>query len=145
MYLAAGDQGARELLAEHDIRKRAGLPGAYLDFRTLRSEYGFDREAAIVSPGSAEVDPLLLSHALLSAAAARGAMLFDAEATAYDSSSGRVMVATDHGFTIDAGHVVLATGYTCRTSCIRICTRPHRAGWWRRRRRRPTSCGATTR
>jgi glycine/D-amino acid oxidase-like deaminating enzyme len=112
VYLAAGDHGARELLAEHEIRKRAGLPGAYLDYRTLRREYGFDREAAIVSPGSAEVDPLLLSHALLTAAATRGASLFDAEAIAYDSGGSRVMVATDHGFTIDAGHVVLATGYT---------------------------------
>jgi len=112
VYLAAGDHGARELLTEHELRKRAGLPGAYLDYRTLRSEYGFDREAAIVSPGSAEVDPLLLSHALLSAAATRGVAVFDAEATAYDNSGERVMVATDRGFTIEAGHVVLATGYT---------------------------------
>jgi len=112
VYLAAGDRGARELLQEHELRKRAGLPGAFLDERTLRSEYGFAREAAIVSPGSAEVDPLLLSHALLTAAGQRGATLFDAEAVAYDTGGRKVMVATDNGCTIEAGHVVLATGYT---------------------------------
>ncbi|PPQ43888.1 NAD(P)/FAD-dependent oxidoreductase [Rhodopseudomonas palustris] len=111
VYLAAGDHGAKELLEEHELRKRAGLPGAFLGYRELRSEYGFDREAAIVSPGSAEVDPLLLSHGLLSAAAERGASLFDAEATAYDSFGRGVHVATDNGCCIEAAHVVLATGY----------------------------------
>lgn len=104
VYLAAGDHGAKELLEEHELRKRAGLPGAFLGYRELRSEYGFDREAAIVSPGSAEVDPLLLSHALLSAAAERGASLFDAEATAYDSFGRGVHVATDNGCCIEAAH-----------------------------------------
>jgi glycine/D-amino acid oxidase-like deaminating enzyme len=112
VYLADGDHGARELSQEHQLRQRAGLPGAFLDHRQLRSEYGFDREAAIVSSGSAEVDPLRLSHALLTAAGERGATLFDAESTTYDSGGRSVMVATDNGCTIEAGHVVLATGYT---------------------------------
>lgn len=111
VYLAAGEQGARELLAEHELRQRAGLPGVYLDDRALRREYGFDREAAIVSPGSAEADPLRLSHALLAAAADRGALLFDAEACRYDGAGQRVLVETDNGCTIEAGAVVLATGY----------------------------------
>jgi glycine/D-amino acid oxidase-like deaminating enzyme len=112
VYLAAGDRGARELLQEYELRRRAGLPGAFLDYRRLRTEYSFDREAAIVSPGSAEVDPLRLSHALLTAATSRGAMLFDAEAVAYDPGARSVVVATDNGCTIEANHVVLATGYT---------------------------------
>ncbi|WP_052628997.1 NAD(P)/FAD-dependent oxidoreductase, partial [Rhodopseudomonas palustris] len=111
VYLAGGDNGARELLAEHELRKRAGLPGEFLDHRTLRAEFDFDRDAAIVSPGSAEVDPLRLSHALLGAAVARGAMLFDAEAVSFDSGGGAVTVATDTGGTIEAANVVLATGY----------------------------------
>ncbi|WP_420131680.1 NAD(P)/FAD-dependent oxidoreductase [Rhodopseudomonas sp.] len=112
VYLAAGDQGARALLAEHEVRQRAGLPGVFLDYRELRREYGFEREAAIVSPGSAEADPLRLSHALLNAAAARGAMLYDAEARRYDRAGRRLIVETDEGHTIEAGAVVLATGYT---------------------------------
>ncbi|HEY0330062.1 MAG TPA: FAD-dependent oxidoreductase [Rhodopseudomonas sp.] len=111
VYLAGGDAGARELLAEHELRERAGLPGAFLDRRTLSAEFAFDREAAIVSPGSAEVDPLRLSHALLSLAERRGAKLYDGEAVGYDSGGRTTHVALDNGCSIEADHVVLATGY----------------------------------
>lgn len=111
LYLAAGDGGARTLLSEHTLRVRAGLPGAYLDYRTLRGEFAIDREAAILSPGSADADPLCLAHALISAARGRGAKVFDAQAMTYDSAAGGVMVGLDNGYVIEAGHVVLATGY----------------------------------
>lgn len=111
LYLAAGDDGARELFAEHELRKRAGLPGAFLDHRTLAREFGIHREAAILSPGSADADPLLLSQALLTAAAARGADCFDAAAVAYDDSGQSVTVGLDDGHVIEAEQVVLATGY----------------------------------
>ena len=81
LYLAGDGAGARELRAEHDLRTRAGLPGAYLDYRTLRREFAFDREAAILSPGSADADPLCLSHALIALAVARGTSIFDGEAS----------------------------------------------------------------
>lgn len=111
VYLAAGEIGARELLAEHDLRQRAGLPGDFLDHCGLRDAFELDREAAIVSPGSAEADPLQLSHALLRLSERRGAALFDAEATTYANGGGKVHVGLDNGCAIEADHVVLATGY----------------------------------
>lgn len=111
LYLAAGETGARELLAEHALRIRAGLPGAFVDYRTLVSEFAFDREAAILSPGSADADPLCLSHALIEAAAAHGASVFEADAVSYDSGANGVTVGLDNGCEIEAGQVVLATGY----------------------------------
>ena len=111
LYLAGDGAGARDLRAEHDLRTRAGLPGAYLDYRTLRREFDFDREAAIVSPGSADADPLCLSHALIAVAVARGASIFDAEAVSYDSTTRGVLVGLDSGHAIEAQQVVLATGY----------------------------------
>jgi glycine/D-amino acid oxidase-like deaminating enzyme len=54
---------------------------------------------------------LRLSHALLRVAAERGAMLFDAEAVDYGSGGNTVNVTLDNGRTIEANHVVLATGY----------------------------------
>ena len=98
-------------LAEHGLRERAGLPGSYLDYPTLRHEYGFEREAAILSPGSADADPLCLSHGLIAVAAARGTPIYDAEAVSYDSSGHGVTVGLDNGFVIEAQRVVLATGY----------------------------------
>lgn len=111
LYLAAGDVDARQLLAEHELRQRAGLPGDFLDHLTLLQEFGLYREAAIVSLGSADADPLLLSQALLATAIGEGAKLFDAEAVTYDSSGSAVMVELDDGHVIEAKHVVLATGY----------------------------------
>jgi len=111
LYLAAGDHGARELLAEHELRQRAGLPGVFLDYRTLRSEYGFDREAALLSPGAADADPLCLARSLMVAAISEGAAFFDADAVRYETTGKTVAVTTADGPAIEADWVVLATGY----------------------------------
>jgi glycine/D-amino acid oxidase-like deaminating enzyme len=119
VYLAADDVGPRELLDEWTLRQKAGLPGALLDHATLLGAFGFDRQAAIVSPGSAEADPLSLCHALLHVAAGRGARLIRDEAVAFDSSASSATVQLAGGRMIEAGHVVLATGYVmpdCVTS-----------------------------
>ena len=111
VYLAAGDVGGRELLAEQQLRARAGLPGEFLDYRTLRLAFGFDREAAIVAPGSADADPLSLSLLLLERSISQGVRLFSADAVSYDAGPGSVLVGMADGHSIEAGHVVLATGY----------------------------------
>ncbi|MEW6397214.1 MULTISPECIES: FAD-binding oxidoreductase [unclassified Afipia] len=111
LYLAAGNMGARELKAEHDLRMRAGLPGEYLDHLTLLEEFGLYREAALHSIGSADADPLLLCQALLAAAAMQGVRIFDASAENYDNSGQAVIVELDNGHIIEAKQVVLATGY----------------------------------
>lgn len=111
LLLAAAEVGARDLLDEHELRNRAGLPGHFLDHPTLLKEYDINREAAIVSPGSADADPLRLSHALIAVAAARHAGMFDAEVVKYDSTGKAAFIETDDGHVIEANHVVLATGY----------------------------------
>jgi len=130
------------LLSEHALRERAGLPGNYLDYRTLRHEFGITREAAILSPGSADADPLCLAHGMIAIAGARGAALYDAEAVAYDSSGTGVAVTLDNGHVIEAERAVLATGYVMpdfiqtplhkTSSSWAIATPPQRPGrLWR--------------
>lgn len=111
VYLAAGKVGPRELAEELALRERAGLPGALLDHATLLSAFGFDRAAALVSPGSAEADPLSLCHALLAKAAARGARLIRDEAVSFDATCRSAAIVLASGHVVEAGHVVLATGY----------------------------------
>lgn len=111
LLLAAEPGDARRLLAEHELRRRAGLPGEFLDHPTLRQAFGFDRAAAIVSPGSADADPLQLSLLLLRAAIADGARLHAGDAVAYEQQATSVLVGCADGRSIEAGHVVLATGY----------------------------------
>lgn len=111
LYLAGPETDPRTLVEEHAMRARAGLPGLHLDHADLMRAFGFDRPGAIVSPGSADADPLRLAHALIEVAIGRGAAVYDAEAKAYDSFAGGVMALLDNGCEIEARAVVLATGY----------------------------------
>ncbi len=111
LYMAGQDTRAHELRGEHALRERAKLPGVLLDHAALMNRFGFDREAAILSPGSADADPLRLSHGLMASAIAAGATIFDADAVSYDASDRCVIVELDNGCQIEAGRVILATGY----------------------------------
>jgi glycine/D-amino acid oxidase-like deaminating enzyme len=111
LYLAAGTTDASALMKEHELRARAGLPGHFLDYRTLRRQFGIDREAALLSSGAADADPLCLAHGLIARAVDGGAHLFDADAVHYDAGGRRATVVMDEGHSIEADWVVLATGY----------------------------------
>ena len=110
VYLASGADG-KHLLQEHELRRRVGLPGEYLDRRLLLDNFGFARAAAIVSPGAADCDPLQLSRGLLHVAAARGARLFDGAAVTFDAAGGSTTTGLENGREIESRFVVLATGY----------------------------------
>lgn len=111
LYLAGGDVGPDILSAEHALRQRAGLPGMFLDEDTLADRFGLRRPAALVSPGSAEADPVRLSLGVLRAALARGARLVEDEVVAHDTAEDCVHLALASGRQVEADHVVLATGY----------------------------------
>lgn len=123
LYISAGEAGPSALRDEHLLRERAGLPGLLLDHKDLLSRFGIDRAAAILSPGSADADPLLLSWGLLRDAQARGARLIDAMVTAYHDAPGSVTVETDSPFVIEARYVILATGYVMPDF---VCSEIHR-------------------
>lgn len=110
LYLAAGGNAA-SLLHEHRLRRRADLPGEFLDHGRLHDAFAILRAGAIVSPGAADSDPLQLSRGLLRVAASRGARLFDGEAEVFDASGRRVIVGLQSGREVEAKSVVLATGY----------------------------------
>ncbi len=110
LYLAASaDPGG--LIAEHAVRKRAGLPGELLLAPALERRFAMKRSAAILSPGAAEADPVFLAHSALALAAAGGAMIVRDEVQSYAWDGRRVNLALAEGREIEAGHVILATGY----------------------------------
>ncbi|WP_425515535.1 NAD(P)/FAD-dependent oxidoreductase [Microvirga antarctica] len=111
LFLGAGEHGYGELSAEHDMRNRAGLPGALIERGPLVDTFAMDRPAAILSPGSAEADPLQLSLGLLRIALERGATLVEDEVVAYEWSDHAVHLTLAGGGAIEAAYAVLATGY----------------------------------
>ena len=110
LYLATASTG-RELYEEHQLRRRAGLPGDFFDHAVLRDVFGIVRAAAIVSPGAADADPMQLSRGMLRLAVARGACLLEGEVTQFDAAARSVGVQLKNGRQIEARSVVLATGY----------------------------------
>jgi glycine/D-amino acid oxidase-like deaminating enzyme len=111
LYLGGGDTGPTQLAREHHLRRQVDLPGDLLDRGTLIERFMMDRPSALFSPGSAEADPLCLSLGLLRIALAQGAVLVEDEVVAYDWSSGSASIGLAGGRTVEARHVVLATGY----------------------------------
>ena len=110
LYLAAGSTG-KQLLREHQLRRRAGLPGDFLDHAMLIDVFGIARAGAIVSSGAADADPMQLARGLLRTAVARGARVFKGEAVEFDTAARSVDVQLKNGRQIEARSVVLATGY----------------------------------
>jgi len=140
LYLAAGSDAA-SLLEEHKLRRRAGLPGEFLDHGRLHDVFAITRAGAIVSSGAADSDPLQLSRGLLRVAAARGARLFEGEAVAFDAAGRGVVIGLENGCEIEARSVVLATGYVMPeivrsnvhriSSSWAIATRPQLQNIWK--------------
>jgi glycine/D-amino acid oxidase-like deaminating enzyme len=110
LYLAAGSTG-KQLLREHQLRRRAGLPGDFLDHAMLLDVFGIARAGAIVSSGAADADPMQLARGLLMTAVARGARVFEGEAVEFNAAARSVDVQLKNGRQIEARSVVLATGY----------------------------------
>ena len=112
LFLTSNQEGARDLRTEAALRERAGLPSRYLEHCDLFTEFEIDRDAGILSRGSAEADPLLLTWALLDLAFRQYARLVDASVTTLNIEGNRVTAETDGPFVIEAKTAVLATGYT---------------------------------
>lgn len=110
LYLAV-DDSPKHIQDEYALRSRAGLPSLFLDHVALLKRFGFARAGALLSRDAADADPVQLTHGLLDLSLRRGARLLKANAVAYDSTAESVTVGLESGLSIDARHVVLATGY----------------------------------
>jgi glycine/D-amino acid oxidase-like deaminating enzyme len=140
LYLASRDT-AKSLQDEMALRRRLGLPGEFLDHASLLRTFDIARAGAILSPAAADADPVLLTNGLLDIALQRGARLFEANATAFDSSGSAVGVSLDNGLEIEARYAVLATGYVMPeivrpriervTSSWAIATAPQPQNLWK--------------
>nr|WP_283815393.1 FAD-dependent oxidoreductase [Bradyrhizobium liaoningense] len=139
LYLAV-DDSPRLIQEEYALRSRADLPSLYLDHGALLKRFGMTRAGALLSRDAADADPVQLTHGLLDISRQRGARLLKANAVAYDSTAEKVTVGLESGLSIEARHVVLATGYVMpeivkpiaqqQTSSWAIATRRQPGNLW---------------
>jgi len=112
LYLAGDVLDARGLRQEAAARQRTGLSSEYLDWRALRHHFEINREAALLSHGNAEANPVALAAGFLRRAIHDGAR-FHAPHEIVEMEAGRqgITLLGHDGIELHARHVVLCTGY----------------------------------
>jgi glycine/D-amino acid oxidase-like deaminating enzyme len=112
LYLASRAKDVDGLQAEFALRRRHGLPVAWLGPGALRERFGIHAPAALLTDRAAGLDPYRTTHRLLARLQRRGAGVFDRTAVARLEPRARdVVLRTSGGCTVRATHVVLAAGY----------------------------------
>lgn len=112
IYLAGTTLGADALAQECQLRASIGLPSHYLNRSSLFSATGINRDAALISKGAADLNPVQLTNGLFRCAIDRGARLHTpvelAEVVPLNSGVG---IVTNDGLEVEAKALVFATGY----------------------------------
>lgn len=112
LYLAGTELGSRAMKEEARVRREASLPSQYLDRSALMQQFGIDRTAAILSEGSAELDPVRTAAGCLRAAQRLGARVVSPfDVARVESSSAGVILHSASGETLSCRNTILATGY----------------------------------
>ena len=112
LYVASKRRHRKALQAEYALRRRHGFPVEWLERDAVKSRYGFDAPAAILSTVAARVDPYRLAYRLLSRVRRKGGAVFDRTTIgSVESTTRGVVLRSCDDIRVHARHVVLATGY----------------------------------
>lgn len=112
VYLPGNVLDVSALREEARTREALGLRSRFLEAPRLRTLTGIERAGAILSTGSAEVDPVAMVTGLWNSAQARGARIFSpSEVVDVAATRSRVTLTTAEGHEVRAKHAVFATGY----------------------------------
>lgn len=112
VYLAGKELDETGLRAECALHRRFGLPSIFLEPAAAGERFGIEPRAAIVSDGGFEVDPVKLTHGLLTAAQSRGTKLcFPVNVTSITERPNWAKLSLENGSAVRAGQVILASGY----------------------------------
>jgi glycine/D-amino acid oxidase-like deaminating enzyme len=100
------------LCAEARLRSKHGMPVVDLDSNGLSRRFGISATLGLIAESAAQIDPLQLTKKLIERSVALGVQAFEnTKLTQLEATNGRVRVISSEGYSIDAAHVVFATGY----------------------------------
>ena len=112
MYYAAYKKDINFLKKEYEIRKKSGFKLDLIDAETIKKDFGFHSEAAILSQQGATTDAYLFTHALLQKSIQEGLIVYDRTTiNNIDYKPKGVSITTDEGFMVNANKIVNASGY----------------------------------
>jgi glycine/D-amino acid oxidase-like deaminating enzyme len=100
------------LKKEYELRKQHGIAVQWLDNNAVKSKFGFEKDAAILSRDAAEVKAYSLTHALLHRCRSLGLEVYDhTNISHFSENKNGVELITEHGKKINARKLVIACGY----------------------------------
>ncbi|MBM7579659.1 NAD(P)/FAD-dependent oxidoreductase [Jeotgalibacillus terrae] len=114
LYSASCPEDVDKLRKEYDYLKQHDCEVTFLEKEEIESKYPFRREAAIYSYNDAEINPFIYTHALFEEAVSQGVRVYERtemNGQHFDQGTGNMIVTTKNGSTIEARHVIFATGY----------------------------------
>ncbi|HSI62917.1 MAG TPA: FAD-dependent oxidoreductase [Candidatus Saccharimonadia bacterium] len=112
LFIAKRARDVAFMKREFKARTDAGFTVEWWNGADVKRHMGFTRPCGIYSQDGAQVDAYRLTHRLLEKAQTLGLRIFDrTEVLDYRVTGSRVKVKTDRGVTINAKHIVFATGY----------------------------------
>lgn len=113
LYIASHRRAVDAMQQELKLRKQHDFEVRWLDSEDLQDRYGLENSpAAILSARAASMDPYRYTYAALSGLRQRGVAVHDRSKIVSVRTIGSQCIAqTEHGTTITADHVIVATGY----------------------------------
>ena len=100
------------LKKEFELRKKIGIALQWLDKAALKTKFGFEKDAAILSRDAAAVKAYSLTHALLHRCRPMGLEIYDhTDIRHFRENKRGVELITDQGKKIKARKLVIACGY----------------------------------
>ncbi|TNJ34416.1 NAD(P)/FAD-dependent oxidoreductase [Arenimonas terrae] len=112
LYLASRAGHVRGIRREFEARRRAGIEVEWQDRDALRSDFGLDAPAGLLTRPAATVDPYRLAYRLLMRVEKKGGQVHDrTRVLDITTSARRVELHTEGGPVVRAGRVIIAAGY----------------------------------
>jgi glycine/D-amino acid oxidase-like deaminating enzyme len=129
LYYASRPRDLPALREELQARRGIGLALDWIDPDTLWRDYGVRAPGALLSQQAARVDPYRMTYRLLMAAQRAGAAVHDRTTVVDVSPASRgVVLRTEDGMQVRAGHVVVAAGYAGQ-QWLRQCVARNRSSY----------------
>ncbi len=113
LQLAANKQGTKKLKLEYEFRKKHKLPIEFLDKKALKKQFGIDRDSAIYTDTSAQVDAYMLCRLLLDHHKKKSGLEVYSytEIVNVNHKKDGIRLLTDRGHEIKAKKMVCSPGY----------------------------------
>jgi glycine/D-amino acid oxidase-like deaminating enzyme len=127
VYYASKKDDLPDLKMEFQERKAQGIDVEWWEQDELRSYFpALKKSAAILSHDAAQLDPYKMAHVLLNASIAKGAKVYDTvKVDVINHPKKGVTLHLDNGSQIQAGKLIIASGYESQDYISKKVTRLH--------------------